>query len=399
MAQTVTPWQIDFGFKTFYRCDTCFMNVIENYQWMGFAKLPVNTQQNEYKCPYCKAEISFDLSSIDIPTTETPAIKKFETGEEQFVFKTDQTILTQVKLTLRGTAGKVVTVHWGDSNKEDIVMTGANVLTTHDYTVQKNYYIKIFCDSNIISYVYMPASRIYGTLPTFTTQANIERVLFQTNLLSSDLAPFGNLNSLVFFYCNNNNLSGNFPSINTLTSLRYLRGYDCNFSGNLPSPSSNASLSVYYMYNCNFSGSIPSLSSNLNIIYFFVQNNNLTGTIPSFATNVSMLRFRVDGNSLTGTTPDLSLNIKLQGFYFHNNQISNYTASTLALTLIFFYGTNNLLPSSAVNQILADFVLNLGARPVAGNIWIHGVGNGPPTGQGLLDKAAIIAHGWNVLTN
>jgi hypothetical protein len=53
---------------------------------------------------------------------------------------------------------------------------------------------------------------------------------------------------------------------------------------------------------------------------------------------------------------------------------------------------------TAVNRILADLVLaQAGGNPIC-NVLLSGGSNAAPTGQGLTDKATLIAAGWTVVT-
>jgi len=104
---------------------------------------------------------------------------------------------------------------------------------------------------------------------------------------------------------------------------------------------------------------------------------------------------------MLGSIPNLTLNTALVTCDFTNARINNYTSSTLATTINLFHadGTGNALPVAAVNQILADLVVNLASRPAVGACNLSGGSNAAPTGQGIIDKAAIAAHGWTVTTN
>jgi hypothetical protein len=61
-----------------------------------------------------------------------------------------------------------------------------------------------------------------------------------------------------------------------------------------------------------------------------------------------------------------------------------------------FRAYSNNIPSSGINQILADFVA---AGRSSGTLNIGSAGNGAPTGQGLIDKATLTGRSWTVTTN
>lgn len=399
MAQAVTPTQIKFGYECFYRCDQCYRNVYENYQWLNMVALAEKDKQDDSKCPYCQAEIDFDLSGIDKPSNAIAPILRFPGKDYAFVFKTDQTILTTVTIIIRGTIGKSLEVNWGDKNKIITTLTGGDQILTHDYTTQAQYYISIFCESNIISKLDITSSKLIATLPTITTQTSLATFIAKDNTLSGSVTDFTGMNQLVYLNLSKNNLSGTFPSTTPLTALTSLYCEYNSLSGNLPTPSNCPNLQYYYLHDNQCIGSLPNFNSNQQIKYIYTHRNNLSGTIPAFNNNPNLTRFLVYLNNLSGTIPSLTPLTSIAFFRVNRNQLTGYTPSIIALTLNFITAQYNLFPSAAINQILADIVTNLALRPAGGRLYLHGTGNQAPTGQGIIDKAAIIAHGWDVLTN
>ena len=61
--------------------------------------------------------------------------------------------------------------------------------------------------------------------------------------------------------------------------------------------------------------------------------------------------------------------------------------------------SGNGLTATAVNQVLADLVVSLGIRGTTKCTVTLGGTNAAPTGQGLLDKATLVAAGWTVTTS
>jgi hypothetical protein len=58
------------------------------------------------------------------------------------------------------------------------------------------------------------------------------------------------------------------------------------------------------------------------------------------------------------------------------------------------------LTSANVNQILADVWANRAIQPTwVRNISLNNAGSGAPTGQGIVDKAALQGLGWTIVTN
>jgi hypothetical protein len=104
---------------------------------------------------------------------------------------------------------------------------------------------------------------------------------------------------------------------------------------------------------------------------------------------------------MSGTIPSFTANVALVLFVGYTNAFTGYTASTIAATCVDFQVNNNLLPESAVDQILADFETGVAGRPAAGTISLGGTGNAAPSAAGLASKAAILAAkpGWTITHN
>lgn len=399
MAQAVTPSEIKNGFECFYRCDECSRNVYENYQFFQFAHLVCKDNQNKSKCPYCGQKIEFDLSGIWLPTDYIPPTLKYPGQDYSFVFKTNQSVLNTISLTIRGILGKTVDIYWGDQVKDVVTLTGSNQGVTHDYSSEGVYYISVLCQRNILKTFYLQNSSIVSYFPILDTQTSLYYIAFDNNNFTSNIPSLANMTTMYYFYVRNSNLTGSIPSLTGLTKLQRFYVTGNVLSGSIPDLTTNINIRYLLLDSNQLTGSIPSLNANTKAIFLYFASNLLTGSIPTLTNLTTLQRFYCHSNQLTGSIPSLTLCISLTNFYFFTNQISNYTASTLALTLRYFWGQNNLLTSSAVNQILADFVTNLASRPSTGKIYLHGTGNQAPTGQGIIDKAAIQAHGWTVNTN
>ena len=72
-------------------------------------------------------------------------------------------------------------------------------------------------------------------------------------------------------------------------------------------------------------------------------------------------------------------------------------ATQPAMTTLNFSG--NALSAAQVNQVLADLVVSLGIRGAVKCTVTLGGTNAAPTGQGILDKATLVAAGFTVTTN
>lgn len=151
----------------------------------------------------------------------------------------------------------------------------------------------------------------------------------------------------------------------------------------------------------SLAGTIPSFSNNPNLFYYANNDNLLTGPIPSLSNNPLLVQFYIYTNALTGTIPSLSNNTSLVQFYITNNALTGYTPSIISATCVTFNAQTNLLPQSAIDQILADFATGVAGRPAVGTITLDGAGNAAPSAAGLASKAAILAAkpGWTITHN
>jgi hypothetical protein len=146
------------------------------------------------------------------------------------------------------------------------------------------------------------------------------------------------------------------------------------------------------------SGALPFLNLLANLVDFRFSNNLFSGSIPSLTNNTALQYFRAQFNLLSGDIPNLSNNPDLREFWCMNNQITGFAGGSVSTSLGNFQAQNNQLTSSAVNAILAAFVL---ANRTSGTriLYLDGTGNAAPTGQGLTDKSTLLTRGWDVRTN
>ena len=130
-------------------------------------------------------------------------------------------------------------------------------------------------------------------------------------------------------------------------------------------------------------------------------SQNFSGTLPSFAACTLLVNFVCHDNSFTDTLPSFATCTVLVNFYCDDNSFSNVVAGSFATqkSLSSAQFQVNALPASAVNQVLADFVVSLGiSGRVVCNVDLSGGTNAAPTGQGIVDKATLISAGWTVTT-
>ena len=166
------------------------------------------------------------------------------------------------------------------------------------------------------------------------------------------------------------------------------------------------SLVTFYCNGNSFSGTLPSFSTCTSLVNFYCYSNSFSGTLPSFSTCTSLVNFYCNGNSFSGTLPSFSTCTSLVNFYCgyyygetnaFNNVVPGSFATQKSLSTAWFYG--NAFPASAVNQVLADCVVSLGiSGRVVCTLNLAGGTNASPTGQGIVDKATLVAAGWTVTT-
>lgn len=160
--------------------------------------------------------------------------------------------------------------------------------------------------------------------------------------------------------------------------------------------SADVTLLRVYVYSNGLFGIIPSLSANMALQYFYCSTNKLNSIIPSLSANTALVQFQCYTNQVTGSIPSLSANTALVNFSCYANQLTGWDGGTVSNTLSLFDASNNALTVSAVNAILAAFVA---AGRATGTLTLNGGTNAAPTGQGITDKATLVASGWSVLTN
>jgi len=152
---------------------------------------------------------------------------------------------------------------------------------------------------------------------------------------------------------------------------------------------------------CNgnqFTGTWPGTAGNPALAYINCHINQFTGTWPGTAGNPALNQLSCSFNQFTGTLQVTAGNTALAYLYCSDNKFTGYTSAVLPATLGYITLINNLLSASAVNTLLAD-VVAAGRTTGTRTLSVGGTGNAAPTGQGLTDKATLIARGWTVYTN
>ncbi len=182
---------------------------------------------------------------------------------------------------------------------------------------------------------------------------------------------------------------------------------DLHFSGLSVLPSfANCPLLTYYEDHDNpISGTIWDVTQNplLQHLRIAAADGNITGSPPVLSNCPQLSYLGLQNMYITGGIPDVTLCTALTYFSMQGCQyINSYSEGAFATqknlaTLDLQYMA---LPATAVNAILHDCVASLsvsGRVPCA--LTLNEYHNATPTGQGLLDKATLIAAGWTVTTN
>lgn len=315
------------------------------------------------------------------------------------LFQSDQTPLNTLTITLRGTAGYACVITWGDTTETSFSFTGSDQVVTHVYSSTGTYNVTLICFADVLLIFSVNNEPFAGSeLPDFSVFTNLQELRLKASLPAPMWAslpfPFLELLNLA-----NNGITGTFPSLINMPSLITLYCIGNSFTGSLPNPSPCPLLESYSFDDSDFTGSIPDWSSNTSLVQIRIAHLSLSGTLPSLSNLTALDELYATGCGISGIIPSLTLNVVLRSIKIDSNALSDYTPSVIALTLIQFWAAGNALPESAVNQILADFATNLDGRPSSGEITLDGGTNAAPTGQGLIDKAAIILHGWTCTTN
>ena len=140
--------------------------------------------------------------------------------------------------------------------------------------------------------------------------------------------------------------------------------------------------------------------------YFNCSNNLLSGSFPylqtielQLAPTSSLYYFNISNNNFSGTIDLYDYKDNLQTFLCNDNKLDKYyfyTGSLPFIKLTNFNAFNNLLSSSAVDNILYDLDYS---GLVSGTVNLSGSGNQSPTSTGYTYTASLKSKGWTVYTN
>ena len=112
--------------------------------------------------------------------------------------------------------------------------------------------------------------------------------------------------------------------------------------------------------------------------------------------NITQLVLGTSSEAKLGGNIDLSKFNSLEIFDCSNNGLTGIVGFENHSTLTDFNAESNQLGVLAINAILAAFVA---AGSSNGTLYLAGIGNAAPTGQGAIDVIALQNDGWTVTTN
>jgi len=252
---------------------------------------------------------------------------------------------------LRGTAGKTVTIDWGDGTKENLTFsgTGTNDNISHDYGTTGNFIIS----------------------------------------LTGDLAD------LTRIVCNNQQLSKFYlPSI--LTSLDTLGLYNTNITGTTADLKHLTSLTILGFTLTNITGTTADLKVLTNLIHLSFGNANITGTTADLKTLTNLTYLHFGDTNITGDIGELRTLINLETLYAYNLSDTSYSQGALPDSWKDIRVDNNGWTSEEVDNFIID--LDTPGRVANGTLNIAG-NNAARTSASDDAKQHLIDNGWTITVN
>ena len=152
---------------------------------------------------------------------------------------------------------------------------------------------------------------------------------------------------------------------------------------------------IYLAYS-TFNGTLPALPAGMTGD-IYLNNSTFNGTLPALPAGL-IGDISLNNSTFNGTLPALPAGLT-GSIYLQSSTFSGYTAGALATQKSLAYVYLQATTAAIVNSILADSVTSLS---ISGRVHeaLSIVGSSPaPTGQGLTDKATLIAAGWTVTTH
>jgi Leucine-rich repeat (LRR) protein len=239
---------------------------------------------------------------------------------------------------------------------------------------------------------------------TFEKCTNLVYMLIQSvNLLTAPIHPnvFSYTPNLYYlWYISYGRTTGNIPSLTLNSNLQYLVLHYNNFTGTMPSFASNPNIRyVDITYNA-LSGAIPPLKNLQNLNRLLVYNNQFT-SLSTFANLSNFQYFYAQSNKLSGEIPSFAGCPNLLYLILFNNLLTDYKTGALATNyrLNYLDLSGNLLTGQAVNQIIADLLINYNTVNRGGvTVNLRG-GNALPSGVALDSIDILRSKGWSIVFN
>lgn len=314
-------------------------------------------------------------------------------------FVSDNNPLNPLRIDINGVKYFKYSISWGDGQQTTGYFTGSVLSFTHTYAVANNYNVTISTPSASITYLRIANEPLVNVLPDFTDFIYLTELQLLNCGITGPFLPALPFPDLTILNLRNNVLTGNFPSVVNCPGLSSIIARNNQLTGNLPDFSILPDLFHVELDSNQFTGNVPSLSNCPLLSVLRLAVNTLSGSLPSLSNCPALDNLYITNSGLSGVLPSFTNNVILRSVQVDSNNFTGYTASTIALTCVTFLAQNNALPVASINQILADFAANIANRPTVGTLNLSGGTNAAPTGQGLIDRAAIIARGWTVTTN
>lgn len=314
-------------------------------------------------------------------------------------FLSDNNPLNSLRIDINGLKYFYYSISWGDGRTNSGYFTGTILSFTHVYSVAGDYTVTISTPSASLTYLRINNEPVSGNLPNLSENSYLTYLqLSQTNIGGAmyTTLPWPLLSEIVL---RQTLITGTFPPVNTTPLLSDITIRNTALTGPLPDFSLLPLLRRIEMDTCGFTGTIPDFSGCTKMEVIRLAANALSGSFPSLLLMPSLNNIYCTSCGLSGAVPAFNANPLLTSVQFDNNDFTSWTSHVVPLALTTMLLQTNNMPILEVNKVLADFAFNIASRPAVGTLNLSGVGMAAPTGQGLIDKAAIIARGWTCTTN
>jgi len=174
---------------------------------------------------------------------------------------------------LRGTSGKVITVNWGDGNKEDKTLSGTStdVLIFHNYGKAGNFIISLtgnLEDLTRIKYDNQKLSKFYFP----STLTSLTYLSLSNTSVTGDISSVSNLTSLTYLSLSNTSVTGDISSVSNLTNLTFLSLYSTSVTGDISSLNTLTNLTELDLFNSSVTYTTTIIPDSWQVIYVYDLN-------------------------------------------------------------------------------------------------------------------------------